>query len=153
MNPKRICIALVALVLVGCTPTRLEPPQLMLAGVSLTSGDLFSQLFRIRVHVHNPNDRALPVKGIEYTLFLEGDAFAEGTSTAPFVVPARGDQEFDMDVHTNFMSSLGRLTSRLETKGSNDVEYVFEGSVVIDATFSPKLRFSEKGTVKLPARR
>jgi LEA14-like dessication related protein len=153
MPRKLIWIACVALALMSCTPTRLEPPQLMLAGVSLTTGDLFSQLFRIRVHVHNPNNRALPVKGIEYVLFLEDDRFAEGTSTAPFVVPARGDQEFDMDVRTNFLSSIGRLSARLDSKGTNDVDYVFEGRVVVDAAFSPKLHFSEKGTVHLPLRR
>src|SRR5262245_38098596 len=150
MVRKLLPLAVALLAFASCATPRLQPPQLMLARVSLTSGDMFSQLFRLRIHVHNPNDRALPVKSIEYVLFLEGDPFAEGTSTAPFVVPARGDQEFDLDVHTNFVSSLGRLTSRLASKGSDDVDYVFEGRIALGSALAPKLRFSEKGTVPLP---
>ncbi len=57
-----------------------------------------------RVNVENPNDRELPIKGIDYKLFLEGDSFAEGVSNKPFTVPAQGDTDFDMTVRTNFVS-------------------------------------------------
>ncbi len=80
----------------------------------MVSADVFSQQFRIRLHVQNPNDRALPVKGIEYELFLQGDSFAEGTSAAPFVVPALGEIEFDLTVSTNFVASVGRLLSKMD---------------------------------------
>lgn len=125
----------------------LEPPRLALVSVGMTSADIFSQQFLVRVSVQNPNDRELPVKGIDYELFLEGDSFAEGLSNQPFVVPALGETEFDMTVRTNFISGIGRLLSRLN--GRDQVHYVVEGKVLTDLGFMKKIPFQEQGTVSL----
>ena len=113
----------------------------------MTSGDIFSQQFLVRLNVQNPNDRDLPVRGIDYKLFLEGDSFAEGVSNQPFVVPAMGETEFDMTVRTNFVSSIGRLLTRLN--GREQVRYVVEGKVLTDLGFLRKIPFQESGTVDL----
>jgi LEA14-like dessication related protein len=131
---------------------KLLPPHLTLVGAGTTSADMFSQQFRVRVHVENPYATALPIKSIDYKLFLEGDSFAEGESAAPFVVPANGQKEFDLTVHTNFASSVARLLSRLTGTDRKSIEYAFAGHLVIDKTFSPKLGFSETGTVDLGRR-
>ena len=110
---------------------KLEAPRLTVMDVSMTSGDMFNQNFLVHLNVQNPNDRELPIKGIDYKLFLQGDSFAEGVSTAPFVVPALGEKEFDLTVRTNFVSSLGRLLTRLN--GKKSVEYVIEGQVLLSS--------------------
>ena len=53
------------------------------------------------MHVQNPNDRALPIKGIATRSRCEGQQFASGESAASFVVPALGEAEFDMNATTN----------------------------------------------------
>lgn len=126
---------------------KLEAPRLTLVSVAMTSADIFNQQFLVRVHVQNPNDRELPVKGIDYKLFLEGDSFAEGLSNKSFVVPALGETEFDMTVRTNFVSGLGRLMSRLN--GREQVSYVVEGKVLADLGMVKKIPFQESGTVNL----
>ena len=130
----------------------LQAPRLTLVGAGMSSGDLFSQEFRVRIRADNPNARALPIKQISYKLFLEGDSFAEGESAAPFSVPANGQQEFDLIVHTNFSSSIARLMSRLTGTNRSTIAYAFAGSVTVDTTFSPKLKFSETGEVDLARR-
>jgi LEA14-like dessication related protein len=126
---------------------KLEAPTLALVNVRMTSADMFNQNFIVRVHVENPNDRDLPVNGIDYKLFLEGDSFAEGVSNKPFVIPANGETEFDLPVRTNFVSSLGRLVSRLQ--GRKQVQYVIEGKVLTDIGFLSKIPFRQSGTVDL----
>jgi LEA14-like dessication related protein len=101
----------------------------------------------VRMHVENPNDRELPVRGIDYKLFLEGDSFAEGVSNKPFTVPAKGETEFDMIVRTNFVSGIARLMSRLN--GRDQVQYVFEGKVLTDISMAKTIPFQESGTVSL----
>jgi LEA14-like dessication related protein len=101
----------------------------------------------VRVNVENPNDRELPVKGIDYKLFLEGDSFAEGVSNKPFTVPAKGDIDFDMTIRTNFVSGAARLMSRLN--GRDQVQYVVEGKVLTDISMLKKIPFQETGTVSL----
>ena len=138
-----------AMCLAACSAfaPKIEVPRLSLVRVAMTSADIFNQQFLVRVQVENPNDRELPVKGIDYKLFLEGDSFAEGFSNKPFVVPAKGETEFDMVVRTNFVSGLARLMSRLN--GRDQVQYVIEGKVLTDLGMVKKIPFQETGTVSL----
>ena len=131
----------------GALRPKLDVPQLSLVRIAMTSADIFNQQFLVRVHVENPNDRELPIRGIDYKLFLEGDSFAEGLSNKPFTVPAMGETEFDMVVRTNFVSGIGRLMSRLN--GRDQVQYVVEGKVLTDISMAKKIPFQETGTVSL----
>jgi LEA14-like dessication related protein len=133
--------------LAGCSTPKLAVPKLALVSVAMTSADIFNQQFMVRVNVENPNDRELPIKGIDYKLFLEGDSFAEGLSSKPFTVPAKGDIDFDMIVRTNFVSGAGRLISRLN--GRDQVQYVVEGKVLTDISGLKKIPFQETGTISL----
>jgi LEA14-like dessication related protein len=108
-----VSLLLALLMLNACVSTRFEAPRLSIVNVGMVSADVFSQQFRIRLHVQNPNDRELPIKGIEYELFLQGDSFAEGISNQPFVVPALGEAEFDTE-WCNFMKR--RRTSPQQTQ-------------------------------------
>jgi len=138
-----------AVCLSGCSAMgpKLEVPQLTLVSVAMTSADIFNQQFLVRLNVENPNDRELPITGIDYKLFLEGDSFSEGVSNKPFVVPAKGETEFDMIVRTNFVSGVARLMSRLN--GRQQVQYVFEGKVLTDISMAKKIPFQESGTVSI----
>jgi LEA14-like dessication related protein len=143
--------ALLALALTLCSCAafgpKLDVPRLTLVRIAMTSADIFNQQFLVRVHVENPNDRELPIRGIDYKLFLEGDSFAEGLSNKPFTVPAMGETEFDMMVRTNSVSGIGRLMSRLN--GRDQVQYVVEGKVLTDISMAKKIPFQETGTVSL----
>lgn len=150
-SPGQVAGLLIALAvgLAGCSTLvpRIETPRLSIVSIAMTSADLFNQQFLVRLNVENPNDRQLPIKAIDYKLFLEGDSFAEGSTHNAFVVPALGDTEFDMTVRTNFISSAGRLLSRLN--GRDQVNYVLEGSVRTDLGLLQKIPFQRSGTVSL----
>lgn len=150
MKSTRHLLLWVLLGLSGCMTTHLEAPKLSVVNVGMVSADIFSQQFRIRLHVTNPNERELPIKGIEYQLFLQGDGFAEGVSDQPFTVPALGEAEFDTVVTTNFMSSIGRLLSK--TNGDK-VQYDFVGKVLLSKGMLRKIPFSEHGEVALGLKR
>jgi LEA14-like dessication related protein len=137
----------------ACVSTKLKAPKLSIVNVGMVSADVFNQQFRIRLHVQNPNDRELPIKAIEYELFLQGDSFAEGVSDQPFVVPAQGDAEFDTVVRTNFMSSVGRLLSKLNANEAGMVQYTFVGHVQLTKGMLRKIPFSEQGMVDLGIKR
>jgi LEA14-like dessication related protein len=150
---KRLLLCAFALFLSGCSMLRpdLQVPRLSLVSVAMTSADIFNQQFVVKVNVENPNDRELPITGIDYKLFLEGDSFAEGVSKKPFTVPAQGDIDFDLTVRTNFVSGAGRLLSRLN--GREQVNYVVEGKVLTDISMLKKIPFQETGTVNFKALR
>jgi LEA14-like dessication related protein len=150
---RALGIAVFALWLSSCASTDdWQTPHLSIVSATVTSADVFNAQFRIRLHVDNPNPRNLPVKQLTYEVYLEGDLFADGASDAPFVVPANGTKEFDLTLSTQFLSSIGRLMARLNGTNRNQIEYVIKGTVVVDVPFSPKIKFSEGGTVNLNAR-
>jgi LEA14-like dessication related protein len=143
----RAALCTLTLLFAACAGPRIEVPRLTLVRVAMTSADIFNQQFLVRVHVQNPNDRELPIRGLDYKLFLEGDSFAEGVSNKPFVVPALGETEFDMIVRTNFEVGIARLMSRLN--GRTQVQYVVEGKVLTDIGMAKKIPFQETGTVSI----
>ena len=118
----------------GCSTLgqNLVAPELNLVGIQMLSTDMFAQRFKVRVLVKNPNDLEIPVRGIEYTIILMGDSFAEGETTDHFVLPAKGEAEFDMIVKTNFVSSLGRLVSRTGGGKLENVPYQITGKLLLE---------------------
>jgi len=143
---------LLLLTLSGCVVgPSFKAPKLSIVSVGMVSADIFSQQFRIRLHVQNPNARELPIKGIEYELFLQGDSFAEGVSDQPFSVPALGEAEFDTVVNTNFMSGVARLLSKMND--GNKVQYNFVGKVSLSKGVLRKIPFNEQGVVDLNLKR
>jgi LEA14-like dessication related protein len=152
MNRVVARLALIVVLLVtasSCASLRpdLEAPRLALIHVAMTSADIFNQQFLVRVNVQNPNKQELKIKGLDYTLFLEGDGFAEGVLNKPFTIPAEGETDFDMTVKTNFISGIGRLLSRLN--GRTQVNYTLEGKLLTDIRFLKKIPFEETGSVNL----
>jgi LEA14-like dessication related protein len=142
-----LCALAMCLAACSAMGPKLAVPKLALVTVAMTSADIFNQQFLVRVNVQNPNDRELPITGIDYKLFLEGDSFSEGVSNKPFTVPAQGDIDFDMVVRTNFVSGAARLMSRLN--GRDQVQYVVEGKILTDISMMKKIPFQETGTVSL----
>jgi LEA14-like dessication related protein len=146
----RFALSIAMLIAVSsCSALRpdLKAPRLALVSVAMTSADIFNQQFLVRVNVENPNDRDLPITGLDYKLFLEGDSFARGSLNKPFVVPANGESDFDMTVRTNFVSGVGRLLSRLN--GRTQVNYTVEGDLLTDIRFLKKIPFQETGSVNI----
>ena len=126
---------------------KLVAPQVSLVGIQIMSADMFAQQFMVRVKVENPNDLEIAVSGIEYEIFLMGDSFAEGVSDSSFMLPAKGEAEFDMIVKTNFVSSLGRLVSRTSGGKLEDVPYQVTGKLVLEKGIMRTFPFSRAGTV------
>jgi hypothetical protein len=114
----------------GCSTLapRLETPKLELLGIQMTSTG---------------------VRGLEYQIFLMGDSFAEGNSSDRFVVPAHGEAEFDMMVTTNFVSSLGRLISRVGGGKLENLDYEIAGQVLLDKGLVKKIPFNHHGRVDI----
>ncbi len=145
---RLIRIALLALTLGACAlAPKFEAPQLSVTDVQLLGGDLFQQRLRVRMHVQNPNDRALPVQGITYRLEVEGQEFATGETAASFVVPALGEADFDMNVSTNLATTLLKILGG----GANTraLAYHLSGKVTLSEGFLRSVPFEQSGTFRL----
>lgn len=138
------CVALLS----GCASVRdLEPPDLSLVSLKLQTADILSQKLLVRVRVVNPNARELPIKGISYRIEVNDAELGQGATDAAFVVPAKGEAEFDMTVTTNLASAVSRLLAR---GGKTDsLDYRLVGHVALSSGLLRRIPFDERGSVRL----
>ena len=143
---RRFSIALAALGLSGCSlfMPKLEKPTLSVVSVQMLKSDLWRQELKLRMRVQNPNDRALPVKGLIYELEVDDQELAHGMSGDSFVVPALGEAEFDMSVSANMASVLIKVLSQ----GGNQVDYRLTGKISLSTGLWRSIAFNEHGTFK-----
>jgi LEA14-like dessication related protein len=148
--PLLAAATLAALLAAGCVLSpKLEPPSLSIASVQLTSGTLWEQRLKVRMRVHNPNERALAVKSLEYTLEVDGQPFASGVSDSSFVIPALGETEFDMSMTTNVAGTLIALLGRGSDALGQGVAYHLTGKVVLAQGLLRSIPFDQTGTFRL----
>jgi len=128
---------------------QLETPRLSVSEVDVLGGDLWQQRLRVRVHVQNPNDRTLAVKELEYTLEVEGQQLASGTSAASFTVPALGETDFDMSVTTNLAGTLLGLLARGPDALAQGVAYRLAGRLTLSQGWLRSIPFEQRGKLRL----
>lgn len=141
------CFAPAVLAACALAP-KLEAPHLSIVDAQVLGGDLWQQRLKVRVHVDNPNDRTLPIKGIVYTLEIQGQEFATGESAAGFVVPALGQAEFDMNVTTNLAGTFIRLLGQGQNAPAA-LDYHIVGKVSLSEGLMRSIPFDQRGSFKL----
>jgi len=121
--------AILAALLGACaTAPKLEPPKVSIVALQVLSRELWVQHLKVRLHLHNPNDRDLPVKALEYTIEIAGQEVASGSYAESFVVPAHGDAEFDTNVTTNLAGAVLKLLTHVP---STLVAYRLAGKITL----------------------
>jgi LEA14-like dessication related protein len=144
----RACALAFLLALCGCAALvpRLEPPQLEVAGVSVSGNDLARVQIGVRLHVSNPNARAIAVQTIDCRLALAGTEFAQGATTAPFVVPAQGATDFEVKLDADLAAALTLMAAQL---GARDVPYTVTGEAHLAQGLIRTLPFKHAGKLSL----
>ena len=107
-------VASLAALLAACaTAPKLEPPKVSITDLKVVSAEVWAQHLKVRLQLHNPNDRELPVKALEYTIEVAGQNVGNGSYAESFVVPAHGDAEFDTSVTTNLAGAVLKLVTHV----------------------------------------
>lgn len=143
------CVAATA----GCSQLvqELSPPSVALAGLELVNAGVANQTFRVTLDVANPNGIVLPVRGLNYELALAGGPFAKGEAAESFRLPANGSERVRLNVTTDLVGALGRITQLLQGRAST-VDYDISGALQVDLPLVEPLPFSQKGQVALAIR-
>jgi len=120
-------------------------PNVSVASIEMRGGNLLQQTFAVKLNVQNPNDRALPVKGLHLELNVGGEEVASGVSDHAFVVPAFGESEFDMTIKANMALAVLKLATRAN-QHADSVDYDLSGAASIDLPFLRDLPFHQTGS-------
>ena len=127
---------------------KFERPALSVAGIELVSGNLLQQQFRVKFNIHNPNDRALPVRGLHASLSVAGEHVADGHNDRAFVVPARGNVDFDLMITANLALAALKLANKME-QSADSIDYDLSGAASIDLPFLRDLPVHQTGSFSL----
>jgi LEA14-like dessication related protein len=128
----------------GCAP-KFERPDLTVTGVEMRGGNLLRQNFLVKFQVQNPNQRALPVKGLHAELSVGGERIASGVSNQSFVVPPMGQKDFDITVTANIALALLKLANQ----SGDSIDYQVTGAADLDLPFMHDLPFHQSGSLSL----
>ena len=144
------CLLVVLAAVSGCSllAPKFTKPQLSVASIEMVGGNFLQQKFRVKLNIQNPNDRALPVTSLHVELNVAGERIASGVNTHAFVVPARGDTQFDMDITANMALALLKLAGRKDQRG-DAIDYDMTGGASIDLPFLHDLPFHQNGAFAL----
>lgn len=147
---RRLLPAVLGLCLAACSlvAPKFNRPDVSVVGIEMRSGNLLQQTFTVKLNVQNPNDRALPVKGLHAELNVGGEQIASGDSDHAFVVPARGEFEFDMTIKANMALALLELADQMNRR-SDSIDYEVTGTASIDLPFLRDLPFHQTGSFSL----
>src|SRR5690606_34963388 len=125
-------------------------PEVTLANVEMLKANLWEQSFRLRMRVDNPNDRSLPVRGMQYQVYLNGMRLATGVADRHFTVPAYGSEYFDLTVRSNLWRHLGGLLDMVEHQ--QPVDYRVSGHINAALFWAWRLSLDSPGTRERPVR-
>ena len=143
-----------AALLSGCVALgpKLRTPDLSILDVQLVKGDLFEQRLKARMRVQNPNAIGLAVRGITYTIELDGQELGRGLSGSSFFVPPSGEAEFDMNITANLAGTLLKIAERARKSGGSmptELAYRLRGEVKLDKGLLRTAPFDQKGSLRL----
>jgi LEA14-like dessication related protein len=149
MRIHSILAVLATLVLAGCAalPTNLETPEVSFVGLRAVEATVFEQRLEVRMKVRNPNDIELPVNGLDVDIELADEPFAHGVSAREFVVPARGEAEFDMLVTANAATALLKIAGA--DRKTDSIDYKVKGKLSTKIGLLRTIPFDESGTLPI----
>jgi len=152
MVPRLLQIFALTLTLSACSlmAPKFNRPNVTVIGIELRGGNLLRQNFAVKLNIQNPNDRALPVRGLHAELNVGGEQIASGVSDRAVVIPAFGESEFNLTITANLALALLKLADRAN-QHADSIDYDLTGAASIDLPFLRNLPFHQTGTLKLPA--
>lgn len=147
-----IGIAVVAAMLlgVGCAAlTGVNAPRVNVSNVTPQDVTLFEQKFLVQLRIQNPNDFDLEVRGMTFSLDLNGKSFATGLSNRQVTIPRFGSELVEVEMFSGTAGILRQLTG-LTSRGQPKFAYRLRGKVYLEKPHSGSLAFDEEGEIELP---
>lgn len=139
-----------AFILQGCASLspQFEQPAVEVLSLKMLPSEGLEQRFDVGLKVINPNNRTLNIRGMSYSLIIEGYTVASGvTAEVPKVGPY-AEERFTLPASTSLVSSV-RLLKHLMALNKNSLDYRLEAKLDLGIPLAPKMRVVEEGKVEL----
>lgn len=139
-----------AVSLAGCESLvrEIQAPGVELVGLQFTGAELNQQSFQVSLDVTNPNPIPVPISSFSYQIALAGSAFADGSSADGFTLPANGKERVRLNVGTDLLGTLNRISSILRGSAST-MDYEISGDLAVGLPMVKPIPFRRTGEIAL----
>ncbi len=141
------------LLLAGCAGLgrQFEAPEVQLVQFRPLPSEGFEQRFAMKLRVLNPNDKALELDGLYYTVKLQGHKVVSGVSSQLPTIPAYGEGTVELEAATSLIGGFRVLSEWLSDPG-RPVAYELETRLSTGWWGLP-VTVTEKGEIAAPGAR
>lgn len=124
-----------------------DTPSVTLSSFKSLPSDSGLPAFEIGLRVINPNPEPLELRGVAYTISLDGHELIKGVGNELPIVDGYGEGEFKLTAAANLFGGI-RLITDLMRNQRETFTYEFEAKLDIGA-FRPAIRISESDEIAL----
>ena len=152
MNIRKLSfVAVFAALLAGCVGMGpgYETPSVTLSSFKTLPAESGLPAFEIGLRVINPNPEALELRGVAYTIRLDGHELIKGVGNELPVIDGYGEGEFKLTAAANLFGGIRLITDLMRSDSNKDTfSYEFEAKLDIGA-FRPAIRITDADEISL----
>ena len=143
-----LLICLFAGCITACTSLdTLQPPTATVTAVRPVASKGLVPNFAIDLHLSNPNDRELALRGASYQLSLEGQPLVSGVASKLPALPAYGEADVTLTATPDVLGALGLAQKLMQQGDISTLRYRLEARLDL-AALLPDLVIEKEGTLK-----
>lgn len=153
LRPWLAIIAIIALQ--GCSwlRTELNDPEITLVGFSRAASDgLLLQRFALRLHITNPNDLQLDIKGMTFTFEVGGRELLHGISNDIPLIEPYGEAEFTVQGSARLLEAL-QLLRDTHRNGSDTMDYTLYTRIELAKGWPSTFNLKRTGSIDMAGER
>ena len=150
---KNVCWSvffILSLIIVGCAGFQpgYEKPTASITSFEAIPAEGMVPKFQIGIHITNPNRTNLQLKGISYTVSLEGHRVITGVSNQLPEIEAYGEGDVMLNASVDLFNSIGFISDLIRNQGKEQISYDLDTKLDAGALY-PLIRVSKKGKLSL----
>jgi LEA14-like dessication related protein len=123
-----------------------ESPRVSLVSIQPQEMGVLEQRFGLQLRILNPNDTAIPVVGLSYSVEINDREFAYGASRQAVDIPAFGEALLDVEVISSLLNVVQQLQA-LNTETRSSLNYRLSGKISL-ANSPASLPFDYSGVLE-----
>lgn len=141
---------ILSLVISGCAGFQpgYETPTVTITSFDAVPAEGIIPRFQIGLHIVNPNRTRLQLKGVSYTVSLEGRDIITGVSNQLPEIEAYGEGNVLLNASVDLFNSMGFIGDLIRNQGKEQISYVLNTKLDAGALY-PLIRVSKKGKLSL----
>lgn len=136
------------LLIAGCATMSNYPekPRVSLVSIQPKDMTLLEQRYALQLRILNPNETAIPIEGLNYSVEINGREFAYGVSRQSVSIPPFGEALLDVDVVSNLLNVLQQV-QEMSNEQQDSLQYRLSGKLSLSNSLV-KLPFDYHGELK-----